>query len=240
MVDWSDQDEATRARGGTYLATRIRENAKNVGTPAPAAKHCISDGTTASVPHIATALQDTCRPAIPENQPTPAVMAIPSVMEVPRLSVVPCAAHALLAFVAFALFSAARQVLFRPKTEPPAVFHWIPYVGNAVSYGMDPVAFLNKYRAKVTLPPRDPTGVPLALTAMQSSTGTSSPLPSLAETSPATWASRETSSSSMESCRMSTPRRSTAPSRFPSSAATSSTTVRTRSSWSRRSSSSLG
>ncbi|KAJ1328170.1 sterol 14alpha-demethylase [Microdochium nivale] len=46
-------------------------------------------------------------------------------------------------------FSVFRQLfLLRSKTEPPAVFHWIPYVGSAVAYGMDPVAFFEKYRVK--------------------------------------------------------------------------------------------
>ncbi|KAK1658903.1 14-alpha sterol demethylase Cyp51A [Colletotrichum godetiae] len=46
------------------------------------------------------------------------------------------------------LLNACRQTLFHSKSEPPAVFHWIPYIGNAISYGMDPVAFFVKYRAK--------------------------------------------------------------------------------------------
>ncbi|KAK8111086.1 cytochrome P450 [Apiospora kogelbergensis] len=54
----------------------------------------------------------------------------------------------LLGLVALLLINACRQTLFRSKTEPPSVFHWIPYVGSAVSYGMDPVAFFHKYRAK--------------------------------------------------------------------------------------------
>ncbi len=45
--------------------------------------------------------------------------------------------------------NACRQLFFRSKTEPPTVFHWIPYIGNAVSYGMDPVGFFEKYREKV-------------------------------------------------------------------------------------------
>ncbi|KAJ2969501.1 hypothetical protein NQ176_g8628 [Zarea fungicola] len=51
--------------------------------------------------------------------------------------------------VALVVVNACRQVLLpRNKSEPPTVFHWIPYIGNAVSYGMDPVAFFVKYRAK--------------------------------------------------------------------------------------------
>ncbi|ROT39268.1 cytochrome P450 [Sodiomyces alkalinus F11] len=41
-----------------------------------------------------------------------------------------------------------RQCLPRPKTEPPLVFHWIPFVGNAVSYGMDPFRFYVRRREK--------------------------------------------------------------------------------------------
>ncbi|KXJ88458.1 Cyp51A [Microdochium bolleyi] len=47
------------------------------------------------------------------------------------------------------VFSAVRQLWFpRSRTEPPAIFHWIPYVGSAIAYGTDPVAFFEKYRAK--------------------------------------------------------------------------------------------
>lgn len=58
------------------------------------------------------------------------------------------ALYGFIGLVATILISALRQLIFRPKTEPPAVFHWIPYIGNAVSYGVDPVAFFSKYRAK--------------------------------------------------------------------------------------------
>ncbi|KAK4210066.1 14-alpha sterol demethylase Cyp51A [Rhypophila decipiens] len=58
------------------------------------------------------------------------------------------ALYSSIGLVAAILIGALRQLTFRPKTEPPAVFHWIPYIGNAVSYGMDPVAFFIKYRAK--------------------------------------------------------------------------------------------
>ncbi|WYZ43662.1 hypothetical protein EsH8_VII_000098 [Colletotrichum jinshuiense] len=58
------------------------------------------------------------------------------------------AIYGLIGLFASIIISVCRQLFFRGKTEPPAVFHWIPYVGNAVSYGMDPVAFFIKYRAK--------------------------------------------------------------------------------------------
>ncbi|KAF6809470.1 14-alpha sterol demethylase Cyp51A [Colletotrichum plurivorum] len=71
-----------------------------------------------------------------------------SLAELPQASILRLPTYLLAGVVAFVLLNAFRQVLFRPKTEPPAVFHWIPYIGSAVSYGMDPVGFFNKYRAK--------------------------------------------------------------------------------------------
>ena len=53
--------------------------------------------------------------------------------------------------IGLVLINVCRQFLLRRKTEPPAVLHWLPYIGNAVSYGMDPVGFFNKCRAKVCL-----------------------------------------------------------------------------------------
>ncbi|KJK74651.1 Eburicol 14-alpha-demethylase [Metarhizium anisopliae BRIP 53293] len=37
-----------------------------------------------------------------------------------------------------------RQQLPARKSEPPLVFHWIPFIGNAVSYGLDPFAFYSQ------------------------------------------------------------------------------------------------
>ncbi|WQF77386.1 Putative cytochrome P450 [Colletotrichum destructivum] len=58
------------------------------------------------------------------------------------------AVYGVIGLVALILFNACHQGFFRSKTEPPAVFHWIPYIGNAVSYGMDPVAFFIKHRKR--------------------------------------------------------------------------------------------
>jgi hypothetical protein len=41
------------------------------------------------------------------------------------------------------------QLLPRKKSEPPTVFHWLPFVGNAISYGMDPLKFYMECRKKV-------------------------------------------------------------------------------------------
>lgn len=44
------------------------------------------------------------------------------------------------------------QLLPKSRSEPPLVFHLIPFVGNAVSYGMDPFKFYTECRQKVRLP----------------------------------------------------------------------------------------
>ncbi|GAP88928.1 putative cytochrome P450 14-alpha sterol demethylase [Rosellinia necatrix] len=41
-----------------------------------------------------------------------------------------------------------RQQLPRRKSEPPLVFHWIPFIGNAVAYGTDPYNFYRACREK--------------------------------------------------------------------------------------------
>ncbi|KAF2186034.1 cytochrome P450 14-alpha sterol demethylase [Zopfia rhizophila CBS 207.26] len=40
------------------------------------------------------------------------------------------------------------QFIFRKKSEPPVVFHWFPFIGNAISYGMNPYKFLASCRDK--------------------------------------------------------------------------------------------
>ncbi|KAK7996018.1 Cyp51A [Apiospora marii] len=40
------------------------------------------------------------------------------------------------------------QFLPRSKSQPPTVFHLVPYIGNAVAYGTDPRAFYERCRAK--------------------------------------------------------------------------------------------
>lgn len=42
-----------------------------------------------------------------------------------------------------------RQQLPRNKSEPPVVFHWIPFVGSAISYGTDPCGFYKQCRKQV-------------------------------------------------------------------------------------------
>jgi sterol 14-demethylase len=43
------------------------------------------------------------------------------------------------------------QILFRNPNEPPMVFHWFPWIGSTITYGMDPPTFFKENRAKVSL-----------------------------------------------------------------------------------------
>lgn len=56
------------------------------------------------------------------------------------------------AFAAFVTLSIVlnvlSQLLFKNPNEPPLVFHWLPIIGNTVTYGMDPYGFFEKNREK--------------------------------------------------------------------------------------------
>jgi sterol 14alpha-demethylase len=41
------------------------------------------------------------------------------------------------------------QLLFKNPNEPPVVFHWFPFVGSTISYGIDPYKFFFNCRSKV-------------------------------------------------------------------------------------------
>lgn len=45
-----------------------------------------------------------------------------------------------------------RQLLFKNPHEPPVVFHWFPFIGSTISYGIDPYKFFFRCRAKVRPP----------------------------------------------------------------------------------------
>lgn len=42
-----------------------------------------------------------------------------------------------------------QQLLLKKPNEPPLVFHWLPVIGNTVTYGMDPYAFFFANQKKV-------------------------------------------------------------------------------------------
>ena len=47
------------------------------------------------------------------------------------------------------LLNVARQLLIRGSPhEPPLVFHWVPFIGSTISYGMDPYTFFFSCREK--------------------------------------------------------------------------------------------
>ncbi|KAG5937802.1 lanosterol 14-alpha-demethylase [Claviceps pazoutovae] len=58
-------------------------------------------------------------------------------------------AIALVAFIAGSVvLNVASQILFKNPNEPPMVFHWFPFIGSTVTYGMDPPTFFQENRAK--------------------------------------------------------------------------------------------
>jgi sterol 14-demethylase len=61
-------------------------------------------------------------------------------------------AYALLAFAATIALNVIYQFLFRMlnKTRPPLVFHWVPFIGSTIHYGMDPYDFFFSCREKVS------------------------------------------------------------------------------------------
>lgn len=42
-----------------------------------------------------------------------------------------------------------RQLLFKNRNEPPVVFHWVPFIGSTITYGIDPYKFFFSCREKV-------------------------------------------------------------------------------------------
>ncbi|TFA98484.1 Eburicol 14-alpha-demethylase [Trichoderma ghanense] len=52
-------------------------------------------------------------------------------------------------FIALAVvINVLQQLLFKNPNEPPMVFHWFPFIGSTVIYGMDPPKFFRDNRAK--------------------------------------------------------------------------------------------
>lgn len=71
---------------------------------------------------------------------TPLADASPSVKAVSLVVVLP--------LLAVVLNVASQLLLPRPKNLPPVVFHYVPIIGSAVYYGMDPYKFFFECRAK--------------------------------------------------------------------------------------------
>lgn len=50
------------------------------------------------------------------------------------------------------LLNVLSQLLFKNPNEPPLVFHWVPFIGSTVTYGIDPYRFFFSCREKVNDP----------------------------------------------------------------------------------------
>lgn len=44
-----------------------------------------------------------------------------------------------------------QQLLLKNLNEPPVVFHWLPFIGSTVTYGIDPFKFFSDCQAKVSV-----------------------------------------------------------------------------------------
>jgi len=57
-------------------------------------------------------------------------------------------------FIAFIVLSVIlnilQQLLFKDPTKPPLVFHYFPFFGSTVVYGMDPYKFFSDCQEKVS------------------------------------------------------------------------------------------
>jgi len=78
-----------------------------------------------------------------------------SLAATPILKDLPLAAQIPIVTIAFLLVAVAvnvAQQLFLPKSTsaPPVVFHYVPFVGSAVTYGMDPYTFFFECRKTVS------------------------------------------------------------------------------------------
>jgi predicted permease len=49
------------------------------------------------------------------------------------------------------IINVLQQLLFKNPHEPPVVFHWFPFIGSTISYGIDPYKFFFDCRAKVCI-----------------------------------------------------------------------------------------
>lgn len=52
-------------------------------------------------------------------------------------------------FVAAVVLNVLRQLLFKDPNKPPVVFHYVPFIGSTVTYGMEPYKFFFSNRQKV-------------------------------------------------------------------------------------------
>ena len=51
--------------------------------------------------------------------------------------------------VVVVLLNVLSQLLPKNPNEPPLVFHWVPFIGSTITYGIDPYQFFFSCRRKV-------------------------------------------------------------------------------------------
>lgn len=78
-------------------------------------------------------------------------------MEVGRLIADPFSSHVLIlftlvtaSFTVIILCTVLQQIVFKNPNEPPVVFHYVPFIGSTVTYGIDPYKFYFDCQAKVS------------------------------------------------------------------------------------------
>ena len=52
-------------------------------------------------------------------------------------------------FIVAVILNVLGQLLVKDRNEPPLVFHWLPFIGSTVTYGIDPYRFFFSCRKKV-------------------------------------------------------------------------------------------
>lgn len=67
-------------------------------------------------------------------------------------AVVVCAGFLALCVLAVIL-NVLKQLLIKNSAEPPLVFHWVPFFGSTIVYGIDPYAFFFRCQKKVRSDP---------------------------------------------------------------------------------------
>lgn len=65
------------------------------------------------------------------------------------LSLAQAFAYAAVGALALIVLNIAHQLLPHDKTKPPVVFHWLPFLGSTISYGMQPYSFFLSCQEKV-------------------------------------------------------------------------------------------
>ena len=54
-------------------------------------------------------------------------------------------------FVIAIVLNVLGQLLVKDPKEPPLVFHWVPFIGSTITYGIDPYKFFFSCREKVLI-----------------------------------------------------------------------------------------